>query len=54
MIQLYEIYGYKIDDIIKAGNTMMQLDDGFTAANININNAGALVLVLRDLDKHNG
>ena len=54
MIQLYEIYGYKIDDIIKAGNTMMQLTDGFTAANININNAGALVLVLRDLDKHNG
>ena len=54
MIQLYEIYGYKIDDIIKAGNTMMQLTDGFTAANININNAGALVLVLRDLDKNNG
>lgn len=54
MIQLYEIYGHKIDDIMKAGNTMMQLTDGFTAANININNAGALVLVLRDLDKGNG
>ena len=34
MIQLYEIYGHKIDDIMKAGNTMMQLTDGFTAANI--------------------
>ena len=53
MVQLYEIYGHKIEEIVKGGNTMMQMSEGFTAANININNAGALVLVLRDLDKAN-
>lgn len=53
MIQLYEIYGHKIDEIVKSGNTMMQMTEGFTAANININNAAALVLVLRDMDKTN-
>ena len=50
MIQLYEIFSHKVDEIVKAGNTMMQMAEGFTAANININNAGALVLVLRDMD----